>query len=53
MVLVLRKGASKKEIQTIEKKLSISKGVDTMKYCGKIKLTEDSLSIQKTLRNEW
>ncbi len=53
MVLVLKKGASKKEIQIIEKKLNSPKGVDTMKYCGKIKLTEDSLSIQKAIRNEW
>ena len=53
MVLVLKKGASKKEIQTIEKKLNTPKGVDTMKYCGKLKLPEDALSIQKTIRNEW
>ena len=53
MVLVLKKGASKREIQTIEKKLSTPKGVDTIKYCGKIKLAEDPLSIQKTIRNEW
>jgi hypothetical protein len=53
MVLVLKKGASKKEIQTIEKKLNTPKGVDTLKYCGKIKLVDDSLSIQKGIRNEW
>ena len=53
MVLVLKKGASKKEIQSIEKKINNSKGVDTIKYCGKIKLVEDSLSIQKAIRNEW
>ena len=53
MVLVLKKGASKKDIQTIEKKLNIPKGVDTIKYCGKIKLTEDSLLFQKAMRNEW
>jgi hypothetical protein len=53
MVLVLKKGASKREIQSIEKKLTNSKGVDTLKYCGKIKLTQDSLSIQKNFRNEW
>ena len=53
MVLVLKKGASKKELQIIEKKLSTAKGVNTLKYCGKIKLAEDSLSIQKAIRNEW
>lgn len=53
MVLILKKGASKKEIEAIEKKLKHSKGVDTQKYCGKIKLAEDSLLIQKGFRDEW
>ena len=53
MVLVLKKGASKREIESIEKKLKSKSGVDVMKYCGKIKLKEDALSIQKSLRNEW
>ena len=53
MVLVLKKGASKKEIQSIEKRLNIKKGVDTLKYCGKIKLSIDPLSIQKKIRDEW
>jgi hypothetical protein len=53
MVLVLKKGASKKEIELIEKKLKSTKGVDTIKYCGKITLTQDSLTIQKNFRNEW
>ncbi len=29
------------------------KGVDTLKYCGKIKLNEDALDIQNKIRNEW
>ncbi|WP_171605882.1 hypothetical protein [Limnovirga soli] len=53
MVLVLKKGASKKEIESIEKKLKNKTGVDTVKYCGLIKLKEDALTIQKALRNEW
>ena len=53
MVLVLKKGASKREIQSIEKKLNIKKGVDIMKYCGKIKLSVDPLTIQKKVRDEW
>lgn len=32
---------------------NLMKGVDTLKYCGKIKLKEDPLDIQKKLRNEW
>ncbi len=53
MVLVLKKGASKKDIESIEKKLKAVEGVDVMKYCGKIKLKGDALKIQKSLRNEW
>ncbi len=53
MVLVLKKGASKKDMQLIEKKLQKSAGVNTKKYCGTIKLNEDSLIIQKQLRDEW
>ena len=34
-------------------KTSKPKGVDTLKYCGTIKLEEDPLLIQKKLRNEW
>jgi len=53
MVLILKKGASKREIESIEKKLKNKSGVDVMKYCGKIKLKEDALVIQKSIRNEW
>jgi hypothetical protein len=53
MVLVLKKGASKKEIETIQLKLKNIMGVDVMKYCGLLKLKKDPLTIQKNLRNEW
>ena len=56
MVLILKKGASKKDIQAIEKKLYKEKkifGFNAKKYNGVIKLKEDPLAIQKRLRNEW
>jgi hypothetical protein len=55
MVLVLKKGATKKDIAAIHKKLEKlpTKGVDTKKYCGVIKLKEDPLEIQKKMRDEW
>ncbi len=56
MVLVLKKGASKKEIEAIEKKLFRRKaksGFDAKKYNGVIRLKEDAMEIQKRLRNEW
>ncbi|MDZ4071603.1 MAG: hypothetical protein U1C70_07250 [Sediminibacterium sp.] len=53
MVLVLKKGASKKQIKLLEKKIKLKAGVDVLKYCGSIKLKTDALEIQKSLRNEW
>lgn len=55
MVLVLKKGAGKKEIAAIRKKLERrrAKGVATRKYLGTIKLKEDPLAIQKKMRDEW
>ena len=53
MVLVLKKGASKQEMESISQKLRVAKGVDTKKYCGTIKLKEDPLAIQKKMRDEW
>ena len=56
MVLILNKGASKKDIDLINKKLgqlSVRKKLDAKKYCGVIKLKEDPLVIQKKLRDEW
>ncbi len=53
MVLILKKGANKKEMDAISEQLNVTKGVDTKRYCGTIKLKEDSLEIQKQMRNEW
>jgi len=56
MVLVLKKGATRKEIVALEKKLYGKqglKGFNAKKYNGVLKLTEDPLTIQKQLRDEW
>jgi hypothetical protein len=56
MVLVLKKGASKKEIEAIERKLykkKASGGFDARKYNGVLNQMEDPLTIQLKLRNEW
>ena len=55
MVLVLKKGAGKKAIADVEKKLSKGKdaGFDAKKYNGTLKLKGDALQIQKKLRDEW
>lgn len=56
MVLVLKKGATKKDIQEIEKilyKEKSSGGFNAKKYNGILNLKEDPLTIQKRMRNEW
>ncbi len=56
MVLVLKEGATTKEIKEIEEKLyneKTTKGFNAKKYNGVLSLKEDALSIQKKLRNEW
>lgn len=55
MVLILKKGASKKEIALLREKLQkhTKKGVNTLKFCGTLKLKEDPMAIQNAMRNEW
>ncbi len=56
MVLILKDGATKKEIEEIEMKLykKVNKtGFNAKKFNGVVKLKEDPLKIQKRLRNEW
>jgi hypothetical protein len=56
MVTVLKQGSTKENIQLLLKKLDKKpniRGLDAYKYCGRIGLIEDSLGIQKRMRNEW
>lgn len=53
MVHILKKGATKQDMQDIDKKLQKKTGVNTKKYCGTIHLKQDPLDIQKQLRDEW
>ncbi|MDR0792548.1 MAG: hypothetical protein LBE82_04510 [Chitinophagaceae bacterium] len=56
MVLVLKKGASKKQIEVISEKIAHvqkKKRFDAYKHCGVLKLEEDALVIQKRMRDEW
>ena len=52
MVTIIKKKSSTKEINKKFAKAIITKGVDTLKFCGVIKLSKDALTIQKELRNE-
>lgn len=56
MVLVLNKGATKKDIEAIEKVLYKEKstgGFNAKKYNGIMNLKKDPLIIQKELRDGW
>lgn len=54
MVTIIKKGMKKKEIHSlISDKKKRKKGIDLKKYCGKVKLQEDPLMIQRKNRDEW
>jgi hypothetical protein len=56
MTVIITKDTPKVEFNKILKSFQEnkkSKGVDTSKYCGVIKLAKDPLNIQKELRDEW
>ena len=56
MVSVLKSGATRDNMNELLKKLEKRKrlkGVDAKKYCGELKLKEDALELQKSLRDEW
>ncbi len=56
MVLVLKKGATKKSIRLLLKNMaekSKHKGVNVRRFVGKITLKKDALKIQRELRDEW
>ena len=53
MVTVIKKSSGEKEASIQLEKALRTKGVDTHKYCGIIKLIEDPMAIQKKMRNEW
>ena len=57
MKLILRKNADKKEVAEVEKRLydkKRRKGFNAKKYNGALlSITEDPLTIQNRLRDEW
>jgi len=56
MVTLLKQGSTKENIHLVLKRLNnrrTIRGLDAYKYCGVIDLIEDSLEIQKKMRDEW
>lgn len=50
---IIKKKSKHKEIARKFEKAIAKPGVDTKKYCGVIRLSEDPRQIQKQLRDEW
>jgi hypothetical protein len=53
MATIIKRKSQKRTLSKKFNKSIESKGVDTRKYCGVIKLDRDALEIQKELRDEW
>ena len=53
MVSVIDKNTTAEQLKAAINKTRSKRGVNTLKYCGVIKLKESPLAIQKRMRNEW
>lgn len=57
MVIVVKRGTSRKRIKELMRKLMSSRArparPDIFKHCGVLKLKEDPLVLQKRWRDEW
>jgi hypothetical protein len=55
MVTIIKRGSSLETLNSILVKLAEkkNKGLNAKMFCGTLKLEEDSLNIQKKLRDEW
>lgn len=53
MVLAVKKGMARKELNEALKKFKRIKKLDSKRHLGKVKWGEDALAYQKRLRDEW
>jgi hypothetical protein len=56
MVIVIKKGSSKRVLSTLLKKAidsSKQRKLNAHRYCGVVKFKEDGLILQKQWRDEW
>ena len=56
MITVIKQGSTQSIINELLIKLfekKTTKGIDTKKYCGILKMKEDAVKIQKRMRDEW
>ena len=53
MVLILKKSATKKDLDELLNKLKVGRPFNAKKHLGKLKMNIDGLEYQKAVRNEW
>ncbi len=53
MTSIIDKNSTAEQIKAAIKKVQPKRGFNAMKYCGKIKLQDSPVAIQKKMRNEW
>lgn len=55
MVLIVKKGSTKKTLRSVEQKMLKHKfvGFNPDKYLGAVAFEQDGLSLQLSVRNEW
>ena len=53
MVLIIKKGMEKKELDEALRKIKHSRKFNASLHLGKVKWGEDALAYQKRLRNDW
>ncbi len=54
MTIIITKETTREELEKILRRIKEAvKGVNAMKYCGKVKFPEDGLTLQKRWRDEW
>lgn len=53
MTVTIKSSENKQKIIKTLKNMKLKGKLNAFKHCGKIKLKEDPLEIQKLMRNEW
>ena len=53
MTVIIKKGAGKKKLDEVLKKIKHTKKLHAHRHLGKVKWDEDALEYQKNLRDGW
>lgn len=53
MVLVIKRNTKLRDLKKLAVKLKSKKGLKASEYCGKVKIKEDAVLLQRKLRDEW